>query len=518
MAGELAAGRNEPGVAARQFLAALQYLDDPDLARRATGLALGADDADLLLAAARRWHELAPNAADPREVIASVLLQRGEIAGTLEQCRAIISGHPGGLGDGFRNVAHLLSQTGSDQADLSLLIMRKLVNEWPDEAGAHHALGVLAIRFGRLDLAEAAAERAIELAPDDREHAMLQVGVWLRAGRLEDANRRVDELTRGSGDAATLRMAYARMLLDAGRRAEAQQAFEAVLKLHRNDPDAHYALGVLQASTGNYRSAKSHFKVLLKGPRSQDAAMQLGRIAEAEHEYERALDYYGRVVHGPGAIDAATRRAAVLADLGKIDEARALLQQLGQRLPQFGLRFLLAEGELLVEHNRYDEALQLYDDALMDQPDEPDLLYGRSLVHERLDRIDQAEDDLRAILGMAPDDARALNALGYMLTVHTDRYDEAAGLIGRALGLEPEDPAIQDSMGWLEFKRGNPDAALEWLNRAYARFPDPEVAAHLGEVLWSLGRRDDAGEIWRNALKLHPDHPLLTETMERFAQ
>lgn len=518
MAGEMAAARQQPGEAAAHFLAALKTSDDVDLARRATGLALAAEDYDLALDAAQKWLALEPNSADPREVITIVMLNRGELAGTLEQCLAIVRGNAAGIAEGMRHAAQLLARAPADHGDLAQVVMQKLIDQWPDEAGSYYAQGILAVRYGQLELAERAARRALELAPQEREYAMLLVGVEVKQGRYDDADARVAELTANSKDAAAIHTAYARLLLDARQTDRAQRELESVVKLRPKDPDAHLALGLLAAGADDFKTAQRHLKPLLGGERGQEAAMQLGRIAEDQHQYQDALGYYQRISSGPMVIDAAVRSAIVLSRLDRINEARDLLEQLRDRYPQYALRFLLTEGELLTTGHRLDDALALYDSALNVDPGNGDLLYGRSLVHEQKGEIDLAEQDLRDILEVEPEDARALNALGYMLVVHTDRLDEAHDLLSQALELDPEDAAILDSMGWLYFKQGQASDALPLLEKAYAQFPDPEVAAHLGEVQWTLGQRDQARRTWNAALAKHPDHALLRETIQRLTQ
>lgn len=517
MAGELAASRGEPGLAAREFAAALNTVKDVELARRATGLAVVARDEALSLELAHRWLEMEPDSADPREVIAGLSLRQGDLSATLEQTRALVGGHPAGPGDGFLHVAQILMQVDADRADAALSVMGQLIAEWPDLAGAHHALGVVALQFERLDVAERAIEQANRLEPGNRDHELLQVGIWVSQGEIERADARIAELAAADAKPAELRLGYARLLLEKKQRDAARRQLEAILEVDPINYDAHYALGVLHFNNGDFEAAEKHLRIAVTGPRIQEAALQLGRVAEALQRPEEALEHYRRVRHGPAAVEAALRSAAVLARIGRIDDARLLVDELRDRFPQLATRLDLAEGEMLIESGDPGAALKLYERALAEQSDNLDLLYGRSLAHERLGNIDGAESDLRQILEREPDDARALNALGYMLTVHTDRLDEAEALISRALEIEPDDAAIIDSMGWLHFKRGRNEQALALLTEAYSRFPDPEVAAHLGEVLWVTGKREEAEAIWDKALRSDPDHPVVLETRKRLA-
>lgn len=516
MAGEMAAGRHQPEIAAREFLEALKTAADPDLARRATGLAIAANDEDLAMQAAQRWLQVEPNAMDPREVIARVALSRGDLETATEQCTAIVDGHAGGVDEGLRIAASILGQAGPQNGDAAIAVIQQLAAKYPKLAAGPHAVTIVALRFNRDELADSASKEAIALDPDSRDEKLLRVGVLVKLGHIDDADASMEKLAKKDPKADDLRLAYAKLLLESNQREPARAQLQKILKHTANQPDAMFALAVMALNDKDYDTAENYLKPLLDGDRSEDAAFQLGRLYESKGDLAMALQYYGRVDQGPQAIDAALRQSYVLARLGHLDEARDQLHALRDNFPQFGTRFTLAEAELLLDANRYDDALTVLDSALKAQPDEPNLLYSRSLVYERTDKIDDAEKDLRAVIATQPDDPRALNALGYMLAVHTKRLDEAHDLVGRALKLDPNDASIIDSMGWVEFKRGNTDAASVLLKRAFADFPDPEVAAHLGEVLWTQGHQDEARGVWDQALRDSPDHPVLKATVQRY--
>jgi tetratricopeptide (TPR) repeat protein len=518
MTGEMAAGRNQPGLAAREFMLALDTIKDAELAARATSLALAAQDENLGLAAAQRWLALEPNSLDAREVIARVSLLKGSLDDTYTQCEAIISGVAGGEAEGFITVARLLSLAGTAQAEGALSVMTKLVAKWPKLAGAHHAMSLLALRFGKNDLAYTAAQEAARLEPANKDHRMLLVGVLVKQGKIGESAVEFDKLAKGDAKAADLRMGYAKLLLESEQRDAARVQLKQVLKDKPDYADARFALGVLAFNDHAYDEADQQFKKLLDGKRAMDAAFQLGRIEEARKNYAQALVYYEKVNTGAVAVDAAVRRAYVLAQVKHVDEAQALMAQLRDQLPQYEQRFLLAEGDLLLNAGESNRALALYDTALKQLPDDPDLLYGRSLVYERVNNVELAEKDLRAMLAKDANDSRALNALGYMLTVHTQRLPEASKLIGRAYELAPDDAAVMDSMGWVQFKLGNKTEARALLQKAFDKFPDPEVAAHLGEVMWAMGEKDQARALWQQAMKASPDAGSLRETVERLTK
>lgn len=517
MVGELAALRQQPELAANEFLKALAVLPDAELAMRAASLALSARNEPLALKAARRWQELAPGEMDPREAVARLALRAGGRAEAQAQCEAIIKGHAGGIDEGFRQVAQVLAQEGGKRDD-ALAIMEKLRSQHPPRAGAWHAQGLLALRFGQLELAEKSVREALRLKPASRDTLLLLTGVLVKKGDIAGADQAMTELLKVA-DAPDLRMGYARLLLEAERQDEARRQFELVLVQKPDSAEARYALGLLALEQQQLDAAEPHFKALLKSEDlGQRAAYYLGRIEEVRNRPLGALQWYEQVNEGEQAIDAITRRAVVLGKLGRLDEGRALMAQMRREMPMFGTRFFLAEGEMLLEANAGTQALQLYQQALKEIPDDNDLLYGRSLVHERLKNIGEAEADLRRILAKDKDDARAMNALGYMLTVHTSRLDEARKLVTRALEITPDDATVIDSLGWIEYRQGKHQEARSLLQKAFDKVPDPEIAAHLGEVLWVLGEKDRARAIWEAALTRDPDHRVLRETVDRLSR
>lgn len=518
MAGEMAAGRNQPEVAARAFLEVLDLAPDPALASRATQLALAAEDEALALKAARKWLSLEPENADPREVIARLSVRAGDLDEAHAQSLAIIRGHAGGESEGFRHVALLLSGEAR-HGERVKRAMDRLVSEFPELAGARYARALAALRFDDLALAERSAREALRLEPTSRDYRLLLAGVLVRAKQLPEADTLMQGLLEETKEPGDLRMTYAKLLLEAGEREPARAQLRAALEADAKNDDARYALGVLSFNDGDLDEAASLFKPLTENrERSGDAEFQLGRIAEARKQYEDALGHYERVNSGGQAMEAVVRRSIVLARLDRVDEARGALEQLRQQFPPLAGRLTLAEAEMLQDIGRNEEALAIYSTALAGAPDDDALLYGRSLVYERMGRFPEAETDLRRILALDPEDSRAMNALGYMLTVNTTRYEEARRLIEAALKQEPDDPAVIDSMGWVLFKLGKPEDARGYLERALASADDPEISAHLGEVLWTLGEHDRAREIWNKALAREPEHRALRDTVERLTK
>ena len=518
MVGEMAANRGQPGLAATEFLAALRTVPDPALAARATGLAITAGNGPLLEQTARRWLEIEPNNMDPREVILQLALQRDSVEEAYAQSDAIVNGHAGGRDDGFRHVALMMAQQPG-KSDTAIAVLKRLVQQYPQEAGAYYATALVALRYEHVEAAEVAAREAVRLRPESRENTLLLIGVLVKEQKLDESDSTLDALARrNKKESSDLRLAYAKLLLESSQRDRARTQLERIIKDNPKNEDALYALGVFNVNDGKTAQAKKQFQSLTKSlERGSDAHFQLGRIAEREKDWDAALGEYERVSSGPQALDAAVRRAAVLAQLGRTGEARATLAQMRQQFPPLAPRLRMAEGEILLEAGKPEEALAAYNDALRESPTDADLLYGRSLVYDRTGDQAASEADLRAIIATKPDDARALNALGYLLTVNgkAERLPEAQDLIGKALKLDPDDSAIIDSMGWVKYKLGQNEDARGYLQKAYDQTPDPEIAAHLGEVLWVLGQRDEARAVWTRALEDSPGHRVVVETMKR---
>ncbi len=525
MTGELAALRQMPELAAEEFLKALEYTPDPELAMRAASFALAARNEPLALKAAKRWQTLAPAEGDAREAVARLALRAGDRVETQAQCEALIKGHAAGPDEGFRQVAQLLSQENSRRED-ALAVMEKLRRLWPELAGAYYAQSLLALRFNQLDLAEHAARESLRLQagppPEGgggrggHDALLLLTGVLVKKGDLAGADRTIAELLKSSNNPAELRMGYARLLIESDRHEEARRQFEAALSAKPDYAEARYALGLMALEREEPDRAEPQFRALLDSPAfKSQARYYLGRIEEARKQPLEALKWYEQVTEGDQVIDAAVHRAVLLGKLDRLEESRTLLAGMREQLPGLATRFYLAEGEILLDQRQGDEALAMYLRALNESPNNTDLLYGRSLVHERMEKTELAEADLRTILSAEPDDARAMNALGYMLTVHTQRLDEARKLIERALELSPGDAAVIDSMGWVEFRLGKVQEARTLLEEAFNKAKDPEIAAHLGEVLWTLGDKERARAIWGAARVKDPEHPVLKETVER---
>jgi tetratricopeptide (TPR) repeat protein len=515
MVGEIAAQRGDYQVGLERYYAAARAERDPRLAERATHFGLYTDDHALALDAARLWRELAPENRLVVRIIANLELRLGNVEGGLAELRAFLAGEPE-LGEAFAQLTALLVRL-PDKA-VALEVAGRLTADYPTQAEAHFAHGAVARHAARLGLAESEMAEAVRLRPDwvqaRANLAQVQVALGHHDAALETLSAGVEAVP----ESRDLRLAYARLLMNRGRVHDARAQFKAVSEANPGDPDILYALALLSLETRQFDEAESYFLELEKGNgRGDDARFFLGRLEAQRENFDAALAWYEKVAGGEYVDEAMIQVAAVLARQGRLGEALERVRELRDIKPQLRVRLLLVEGELLADADRENDAMSLYDAALAETPDSDDLLYARAMLAERLDRLDLLEQDLRTLIERDPANASALNALGYTLADRTSRFDEALELIRRAFEIRPEDAAIIDSLGWVHYRLGDREAALNYLRDAYARSQAPEIAAHLGEVLWVTGDQARAREIFEEALRVHPDNEVLRRAVDRFA-
>jgi tetratricopeptide (TPR) repeat protein len=380
---------------------------------------------------------------------------------------------------------------------------------------ALYALALTAIRAQQYTLAEQKIRQALKVKPGWSKAIQLLSRTLALQDRQDQGLTVLDQALAKAPDDIELRLTYAKMLIEAQRLDASLKQFEILNNKHPNNPDIIHALGVLSVELERYRAAKNYFNQLIRiGQKTGDAHFYLGLIAEKEGDTQAALQHFTKV-EGNNQADARIHMAKILARQDELDEARELIQQLRFESPQNGLKLLLIEAEILRDVRQYELAQEVYAQGLELYEDNPELLYARALNAAELGRVDLLEQDLHRLLKLQPDHADALNALGYTLADQTDRLKEAKGYILKALALKPDSPAILDSMGWVEYRMGDLEAALKYLQRAATISPDPEIAAHLGEILWQMNKKQEALRVWRQAEELDPDNRYIVPVMQR---
>ncbi|KAB7623784.1 tetratricopeptide repeat protein [Alkalilimnicola sp. S0819] len=516
LAAEMALREQDAGAALGYYREAMALSNSPRVASRTAQLAryLGRDE--LVREAAERWRVWAPEDPQPLRLLGLLRLEAGAQAEALALLAEFVEGS-GATAEAFEQLLADLRQ--SSAADRSLAVGEALAERFPDSPDAQLALGRLALWEQRYALVDEAAARALALRPDWRDAWFLRAEAQRRSGDEVAALETLDQALKSQPADYELRLQYARGLLGAGFSEQALAQFRRLLRQRPADARVLYAAGLLALETGEPEQARGYLLKLLELGEQTDAAQYfLGRLAESEGDLEGALRWYGRVQGGEYQARAQLRRPAVLAAEGNLAGARKMLAELRNAQPELAMQAWLGEVALLREAGARDEARAMLDQALERHPGEPDLLYSRALMAAEAGDVARAEEDLRAVLAGNPDNARALNALGYTLVDLTERVEEGFALIRRAYQGAPDDPAVIDSMGWAHYRMGELEQALDYLSRAYELYPDQEVGAHLGEVLWQLGRREEARAIWRAVLERDSASPAVRETMERLTR
>lgn len=512
--GEIAGQRGDLKLSAEAYADLAQRTRDARVARRATEIALYARQSKLALRNAQLWLQLEPDAVKAQQTVASLLVGGGRLADARPYLESWIkTGKPEHI---FMQLHNLFARQGDKQAVAGLVA--DLAAAYPALPEARFAVAQAAWQAGQGLNAVNALDEALRLRPEWEHAALFKAQILQQKDGDEAAIAFMGSYLKDHPKAKDVRLAYAKQQARAGRLDESRQAFNVLVQDMPNDPEPHFALGLVSMQGNDLDNARAAFAKALEldYPDKGVVYYSLGQIAEAKGDHEGALVNF-KAVSGQQQFDANLRVAIVLGKAGRLQEGLDWLKQLTPASEAQGVRIAQAEAELLRDAKRHGDSFQVFDKALAQYPDNLELLYDRAMAAERLNRLDVLEADLRRMIQLKPDYAHAYNALGYTLADRTDRLAEAVGLLEKALNLAPDDPFILDSMGWALFKLQRYAEAADYLRRAYSGRNDPEIAAHLGEVLWMKGEREEARRVWQGGLKAHPDNESLRETLSRLA-
>ena len=513
---EIALNQGDTALATERYLALAESQTNPAIAERAVRIAVYGQDLEAALAAAQRWIELEPDRIEARQVIAAIYIRQDKVDEAFTYIDSLIETSELEDAQLFPPLLGILAR--EKNVETVLAVSQRIADKHTDRAYAQFLHGMLAAQTGRSEAALEYLDRSLELDEIEGIHAA-RARVLLRLGRSGEAVVSLQKAVEQKPGDQTLRLTYARLLVDIKEYEKARAEFEKLLQAAPNDAELLYTLGLLSLESQRLDDAEKYMMMLIRlDERDGEAQYYLGRIYENRKQYEQAIEWYRQVLVGDYLFDARLRIADMMGLSGQTDAAIEHLDAMLKGSQSNGslVRIYVAKGELLRLAHRYEESLAVFNTALEIVPGNSDLLYARALVAERLGRIDQLEADLRFILKAEPDNAHALNALGFTLADQTDRYEEAYGYLKRAIEIMPDDPAIIDSLGWVQYRLGNYEESVRLLRKALSRFDDPEIAAHLGEVLWVSGNQQEARGIWQKALEKSPDDPVLLKVMQRF--
>jgi tetratricopeptide (TPR) repeat protein len=535
---ELAGQREDYATALELYLKIAHNTRNKDAAARAMQIAVFMRDNIKALNAATLWTDIDPDNIQARQGLVVFLIRNGHADEALPHLETLLAAaraaptpaspptpqdeftlepEMGTAAHGYMQIAAMLGAEQDKPAVLQL--MKNFVGRHDNEAEAHFAYANLAYSAGDLSSALAATGTALQRKPGWPSALVLRARILQSQGDTAAAITALGEAVKQSPKDLSLRLAYARLLVDNERIKEARAQFAIMARQSKDNGEAMLALGLVSLQIKQLDDAERYLKQTLKlNQREAEAHYYLGQIAEEKKQRRVAIEHYTAVTEGELWLDAHLRVARLTTKERGLTAGRDYLHTLKVQNPQQQIQITLAEGDLLSEHKQYEQAMALYNRALTEQPNDSNLLYARAMLAEKMDRLDLLELDLQAILEREPENATALNGLGYTLADRTTRHQEALGYIQRALQLRPQDPAVMDSMGWVLYRMGRHQEALRYLQAALELADDAEIAAHLGEVLWVTGDQKGALEVWEQGLKVNPEHEVLLKTMQRFSR
>lgn len=512
LSAELAGQRNRLDIALDNYVTQAINTQDPGISERAFRIAeyLGADQA--ALDTSLIWVKNAPDDIEAQRAAAIQLARNGRYDESLVYMEKVLQAK----GDThFDFLALAAIETDAETRAGLQKSFDSLLAKHPDN-------GQLIFGKALLMQQDGDAEGALKLLEKNPPQNGEIAPILLRARLLQSLNRGDEALpllkksVSQYPDDKRLGLTYARTLVEQNRMAEAKVQFASLVEQYPEDDELRFSLALVCLEGKSWDEAEGYLQELIERDSHVDSAhLNLGRIAEERNDPEGALAEYALVGPGNEYLPAQLRQADILISHGRGAEASKKLALARDAQPDYAIQLYLIEAETLAANNQTDRAWNTLQQALKQYPDDLNLLYSRAMLAEKRNDLEQMERDLRAIIQREPDNAMALNALGYTLSDRTTRYAEAKALIQQAYDLSPDDPAVLDSLGWVNFRLGNLDEAERLLRQALERFPDQEVAAHLGEVLWANGKQREAKKIWGTFLKENPDSPILRKTILR---
>jgi tetratricopeptide (TPR) repeat protein len=534
---EIAAQRGRTELATQGMMDLAARSNDARIARRATEMAFQAKQMGDAREALMLWLAIEPDSGVARQALSAML---GTQSST-EKTSATVLQWLGDKSFEQKHAATLFSQLPflfsriTDRKAVAMTVA-ELALPYPHLAEAQYAVGMTALAAGNRAAALAALESALVMRAEFNEAA-------IAIARLHfDSNENGDKLAENYlatylkrfPDATDVRIAYGRLLVGMKSLLSAREQFRQAATARTDEPDMPYAIGLISLQIEDWADAEKQFLLAIKrNPRDKNPIhFNLGLVAEGKKDGDpnAARRWYQQITDGEYFINAQLKIAQLITKRDGVEAGRAFLrdaqkvqkEQDGQvsesDTAQTRQQLVIAEVQLLREAKAYSEAYQVLTEAVANWPTAVELRYDRAMIAEKLEKLDAMEADLRTVIAMKPDHAHAHNALGYSFAERGIKLNEALTLIEQAVKISPTDAFIQDSLGWVFYRLGRYDEALATLKKAYTMRRDPEIAAHLGEVLFHTGSRAEALAIWQNALKDFPDHPALIAVMARHAK
>lgn len=514
MAAELAGQRGQYAIALQGYMEAAKRVKDPRFAERAAKIAMYMKDGHKTDEAVSLWLRQEPENSTARKIAALSALRAGNKQAAADHLNTVLKVDPAGFEKTALELATVMQNDG--KAEFFYEVLDALAVKNPDQAVIYFVQSLLAMEIKNIELAEKKVQQALNIQPDWDRALIFQAQIAVFSGDLTKAKTLLRNAAIKYPENDKLKKLLAQVLIKASEYEAAAEVYQGIVLTNPKDAESQIALALVYLQLDRDGKAEDIFKQLLGQPEWQNqAGFYLGKIEEKRGHTQKALAWFDKVADGPLVFESGLSAVSLLVKDKKFDEADTRLNLLSSRFPQQKLRIILMQAGLYGQQEQYEKGFKLLSDALAVQPEQRDLLYTRALMAERIDKQDVLEADLKKILAKNPDDAEALNALGYSLLDNADRYADAEKYLQQALKLQPNEAVIMDSFGWLQFKLGKFEQALTYLELAYAKQQESEIAAHLAEVLWALGRKEEARKIFNTAIKKAPEDEYLLDFQKR---
>lgn len=527
--GELNAQAQEPAAAFSLLLDAARKTGDEALFKRSVQIALRARSGESALQAAKAWQEVVPASQEANRYVLQILLSLNRLADTPEPLKRLLALTPKQeRADTIWAIPSLYERASDKQLTVSVVqkALTPLLTDPALGATAWATLGRLWLSAGNPAAALRAAEKGQTFVVHQEHPAWLALSL-MRADVGKAENLVKNHLANSPSTA--FRMAYVQTLLLAKRHAEALSELQKINQQLPAYTPAWLLQGAVNLEMRQLDTAQAHFLHYLELMKAETSAqatapmprglsqayLSLAQIALQRKDLSQAQDWLQRVDHPDDLLTAQLRRAGLMAQQGQLDAALALIHSLPEQSATDARLKRSAEVQILRDHQQFARARSVLETALTHNPEDTDVVYELAMLAEKMDDLAEMERLLRQLIAVKPEDPQAYNALGYSLADRGLRLPEARQLIEKALTLTPNDPFIVDSLAWVAFRMGQSEEAVRLLRNAFSQKPDAEIAAHLGEVLWTTGQVDEARKIWREGRELNPDNDTLKATLQR---
>lgn len=514
MAAELAGQRGQYAIALEGYMEAAKRVNDPRFAERAAKIAMYMKDGNKTDEAVSLWLKQDPKNPIARKIAALSALRVGNKQAAVDHLDAVLKTDPAGFEKTVLELVNVLQRDGKTNFFYEVLDALAVKNS--DQAAVYFVQSLLAMEMKDNALAEQKVQQALSVQPGWDKALIFQTQIAVISGDLNKAKILLRNASVKYPENDKFKKLLAQVLIKATEYEAAGEVYLGIVMANPKDAESLISLALVHLQLDRDEKAEDIFKRLLDQPEWQNqAGFYLGKIEEKRGHTQKALAWFDKVTDGPLVFDSAITAVSLLVKDNEFEKADSRLSLLAGQFPKQRLRIILMQAGLFSQQKRYEKAFELLSGALASQPDQRDLLYARALMAERINKLDVLEADLKKILAKYPDDAEALNALGYSLLANAGRYLEAEKYLLHALKLQPDEAVILDSFGWLQFKLGKLEQAKDYLERAYAKQQESEIAAHLAEVLWGLGRKEEARKIFNEAIKKAPEDEYLLGFQKR---